>query len=142
ERGVTLSGGQRQRLAIARAALRKAPILILDEPTTGLDEENERAVLEALDRLSQGRTTFLISHDLQLAGRADVVLYLENGRVLEYGPPDKLVTGDGRYATLYRQQLGTPVIAAGNGFHDSQQRTGLEAKSRDDALVRGRLCRE
>src|SRR5205807_5751316 len=71
ERGVTLSGGQRQRIALARAAIRKAPILILDEPTTGLDMENERAVLDALERLARGRTTFYIVHDLQLAARAD-----------------------------------------------------------------------
>src|SRR5262249_43693856 len=66
ERGVTLSNGQRQRLALARAALRQAPILILDEPTTGLDEENEQSVLESLDRLSRGKTCFFITHDLLL----------------------------------------------------------------------------
>src|SRR5213593_3132817 len=64
ERGVTLSHGQRQRIAIARAAIRPAPILILDEPSTGLDKKNERSVLEALERLYQGRTTLLITHDL------------------------------------------------------------------------------
>jgi len=117
ERGLTLSGGQRQRLAIARAAIRKSPILILDEPTTGLDEENERAVLEALERLAQGRTTFIISHDLQLAARADLVLYLENARVLEHGAPQELMAGDGRYATLYRQQVGTAAHATLNGIH-------------------------
>jgi ATP-binding cassette subfamily B protein len=115
ERGVTLSGGQRQRLAIARAAIRKAPILILDEPTTGLDEENERGVLEALARLAQGRTTFFISHDLQLAARTDLVLYLERGRILERGAHTLLIQGDGRYATLYRQQTAALDPAAGNG---------------------------
>src|SRR5207237_4441719 len=85
ERGVTLSHGQRQRIAIARAAVRKAPLLILDEPTTGLDEENERAVLDALERLAAGRSTFLITHDLRLASGADLILYLEKGRVLERG---------------------------------------------------------
>ncbi|HMF13416.1 MAG TPA: ABC transporter ATP-binding protein, partial [Gemmataceae bacterium] len=132
ERGVTLSGGQRQRLAIARAALRKSPILILDEPTTGLDEENERAVLEALERLAQGRTTFIISHDLQLAARAGLVLYLENGRVLEHGSPEKLISGDGRYATLYRQQVGAPSQAALNGFHGLQHLSSAEEKRCDD----------
>jgi ATP-binding cassette subfamily B protein len=103
ERGVTLSGGQRQRIAIARAALRRSPILVLDEPTTGLDEENERAVLEALERLAQGRTTFVVAHDLELATAADLILYLEKGRVLECGSPADLLNGDGRYATLYRR---------------------------------------
>jgi ATP-binding cassette, subfamily B, bacterial len=109
ERGVTLSGGQRQRVAIARAALRKAPLLILDEPTTGLDEENERAVLEALERLARGRTTFVVAHDLQLASRADLILYLEKGRVVERGAHAELLQGTGRYANLYRR-------AASNGW--------------------------
>ncbi len=107
ERGVTLSGGQRQRIAIARAALRKAPILVLDEPTTGLDEENEQAVVEALERLSRGRTTFVVAHDLQLAARADLILYLEHGRLLESGTHEELFQGDGRYATLYRKQAAS-----------------------------------
>jgi ATP-binding cassette subfamily B protein len=142
ERGVTLSGGQRQRLAIARAALRKSPLLILDEPTTGLDEENERAVMEALKRLAQGRTTFLISHDLHLAARADLVLYLENGRVLEHGSPGQLIEGGGRYATLYRQQGAAPVLATQNGFHGPQQATSLEAENHEDAHSRGTICRQ
>jgi len=104
ERGVTLSNGQRQRIAIARAAIRKAPILILDEPTTGLDEENERVVIEALERLAQGRTTFLITHNLHLAARADLILYLENGGVVERGSHKELIQANGRYAALYRLQ--------------------------------------
>jgi ATP-binding cassette subfamily B protein len=103
ERGVTLSGGQRQRIAIARAALRQAPLLILDEPTTGLDEENEQAIFEALERLSRGRTTFVVAHDLKLASCADLILYLENGRLLEHGAHAELLEGTGRYATLYRR---------------------------------------
>ena len=81
ERGVTLSSGQRQRIAIARTAIRRAAVLILDEPTSGLDGENERAVIEALEQLARGRTTFLITHDLRLAARADVILYLDGGRL-------------------------------------------------------------
>jgi ATP-binding cassette subfamily B protein len=85
ERGVTLSNGQRQRIALARAAIRPAPIVILDEPTTGLDRENERAVLDALNRLAAGRTVFLITHDPSLVQHADLVLYLEKGRIVECG---------------------------------------------------------
>lgn len=109
ERGVTLSHGQRQRVAIARAAVRRSPILILDEPTTGLDEENERAVTEALIRLASGRTTLLITHDLQLASRAHVIFYLESARLIECGAPADLMRAGGRYATLYRSQCATPI---------------------------------
>jgi ATP-binding cassette subfamily B protein len=107
ERGTTLSHGQRQRLAIARAIVRKAPILILDEPTTGLDEESERAVVGALEVSARGRTVLLITHDLQLAARAHRILYLEHGRVLEQGTHAELTERGGRYATLYRMQVGT-----------------------------------
>ena len=104
ERGATLSGGQRQRIAIARAALRQTPILLLDEPTTGLDNANEQAVAEALRQLCQNRTTFLITHDLHLATPADQILYLEQGQVLEQGTHAELMGRHGAYATLYRMQ--------------------------------------
>lgn len=104
ERGVTLSGGQRQRLAIARAALRQSPILILDEPTVGLDEQNERLVLQALQNVSRQRTTFLVTHDLRLASQMDTIVYLENGVVLEGGTHDELMNLGGRYASLYKLQ--------------------------------------
>jgi ATP-binding cassette subfamily B protein len=106
ERGATLSGGQRQRIALARAAIRQAPILIFDEATTGLDEENERIVLESLYRVSRGRTTFWITHDLRLASRADVILYLEGGRVVEIGFHEELMQSGGRYASLFTLQMG------------------------------------
>jgi ATP-binding cassette, subfamily B, bacterial len=100
ERGVTLSAGQRQRIAIARAALSRAPIVILDEPTTGLDVENERAVVQALERLTAGRTTFTITHDLDLAAGVDVVLRLEGGYVTRMTPPPRRRGQEERYPAL------------------------------------------
>lgn len=104
ERGANLSGGQRQRIAIARAAIRRTPILILDEPTTGLDRENEQAVIEALQRLARHRTTFLITHDLAFAAQADVIVYLEKGKIIEQGNPQDLMNRNGRYAQIYQMQ--------------------------------------
>jgi len=105
ERGVTLSHGQRQRIAIARAAIRRAPILILDEPMTGLDRQSERSVLDALQKLYSNRTTFLISHELRHAATANRILYLENGRIVESGAHAELLRAGGRYASLWRLQI-------------------------------------
>jgi ATP-binding cassette subfamily B protein len=104
ERGSTLSGGQRQRIAIARAAIRNAPIVILDEPTVGLDNHSERLVTDALDRLTQTSTTFLITHDLRTAKNADQIFYLEGGQALERGTHEQLMKLGKHYATLYRLQ--------------------------------------
>ncbi|HEY6228525.1 MAG TPA: ABC transporter ATP-binding protein, partial [Verrucomicrobiae bacterium] len=101
ERGVTLSQGQRQRIAIARAAIRKAPIIILDEPTTGLDIANAKLVSDALDRLCEGRTSFVITHDLGQAINADQIIYLEKGRVVESGTNEELARRGGVYAALW-----------------------------------------
>lgn len=111
ERGVTLSSGQRQRIAIARAAIRRTPILILDEPTTGLDETNERAVIAAIEQLARKSTTFLITHDLRLAARSDLILFLEGGRVVEQGSHLELMTAAGSYSTLYRLQTASALPA-------------------------------
>jgi len=104
ECGVTISNGQRQRIAIARAAIRRAAILILDEPTTGLDKENEQMVIEALERLARDSTTFVLTHDLQFASRSDKILYLEGGRMIEWGTHMELMQANGPYSTMYRLQ--------------------------------------
>lgn len=119
ERGVTLSGGQRQRLSIARASIRQAPILILDEPTTGLDKANEQEVIDALERLSVGRTTFLIVHDLELAARADFIFYMERGRLVERGTHEALMQLNDRYAALYRLQATERQYAAASNLECS-----------------------
>src|SRR5262249_22601916 len=115
ERGVTLSQGQRQRIAIARAAIRKAPILILDEPTTGLDNRNETAVLQALEWLDSERTTFLITHDLSQVATTDQILYLENGRIVERGTHEELMRVNERYAAMYRLQDQAVEIETAHG---------------------------
>ncbi len=105
ERGMTLSGGQRQRLAIARAVIRNAPILILDEPTTGLDSESEQLVLEALDRLMEGKTSIVITHRLSTIQRADVIFVIQDGRVAEQGTHKELLRHSGLYAQLHDVQF-------------------------------------
>lgn len=111
ERGVTLSQGQRQRIAIARAALARRPLLLLDEPATGLDEQNQRDIALALARLAQGRTTFLVTHSLRDAMRADRIVHLEQGRVLESGTHDELMARGGPYSLLFHLQVGVATPA-------------------------------
>jgi ATP-binding cassette, subfamily B, bacterial len=110
ERGATLSSGQRQRIAVARAALRDARVLVLDEPTVGLDRDNEQAVTEALLQLARGRTTLLVTHDLALAARAQRIVVIDAGQVREQGTHAELLARQGLYATLW---MSRPPAAAG-----------------------------
>jgi ATP-binding cassette, subfamily B, bacterial len=106
QRGRSLSGGQRQRVAIARALLRDAPVLVLDEPTTGLDAAAADRVLAPLRRLMASRTTIVISHDLLTVRDATTVLVLDAGRVIEAGRHEQLLAHDGAYAQLWKLRGG------------------------------------
>ena len=103
--GLRLSGGQRQRIALARAILRNAPILLLDEATSALDTQSERLVQEALARFTTGRTTLVIAHRLSTVQNADLICVMEDGRVVEAGPPSSLLSREGAYARLARAQI-------------------------------------
>ena len=120
--GVGLSGGQRQRIGIARVLLRDPPVLVLDEPTTGLDAASETLVMAGLNRLIEGRTTILITHSTALARSADHVAVMAAGRVVEYDTPQRLLTRDsafrrltGTQATTQRRQLGPARVPGGAG---------------------------
>ena len=117
ERGATLSGGEKQRLSIARAFLKDAPILILDEPTSALDARTEGHLLDALERLMQGRVTFVIAHRLSTVKRATQILVLDRGEIVERGTEEELLASDGLYALLHTQQAkgraetpGEPIV--------------------------------
>jgi ABC-type multidrug transport system fused ATPase/permease subunit len=105
ERGVTLSGGQRQRLAIARALLLDPRILILDDSTSSVDTETERLIQRALERLMEGRTTFVIAQRLSTVRRADLILVMQDGRILEQGTHLELLERGGLYREIYELQL-------------------------------------
>jgi ATP-binding cassette subfamily B protein len=122
ERGATLSGGQRQRIAIARAALRDAPVMLLDEPATGLDEESRRLVNAALERLTADRTTVVVAHDLSTVEHADQIVYLDHGEVVERGTHAELMALGGAYSTVYRLQgEGRAAGIAVEGWDDDDR---------------------
>ncbi|MGL4687752.1 MAG: ABC transporter ATP-binding protein, partial [Fusobacteriaceae bacterium] len=106
ERGVLLSGGQKQRIAIARALIQNPQIMILDEATSALDTESERLVQEALDKLMENRTTFVIAHRLSTVINADKIIVLEDGKIKEVGNHKELLEKNGAYKNLYEIQFG------------------------------------
>lgn len=106
ERGAQLSGGERQRVCVARAFLKDAPILILDEPTSSIDSKTEAVILDALDLLMQGRTTFMIAHRLSTVRHADKILVLDQGKLIEQGRHEELIERGGAYKTLHDVQIG------------------------------------
>ena len=122
ENGVMLSGGQRQRLAIARALLKDAPILILDEATSALDSESERHIQSALDQVMSGRTTLVIAHRLSTVEKADLILVMEQGRIVERGSHAELLAANGHYARLHALQFSEARTTEG----ESPPRTGTD----------------
>ena len=113
ERGYRLSGGQRQRLTIARVLLAAPQVVILDEATASLDSESEAAVQQALAEALAGRTSLVIAHRLSTVRAADVILVVEDGRIVERGSHDDLLARGGRYADLYRTQFGRTARRTG-----------------------------
>ena len=106
EHGKNLSGGQRQRLSIARAILKNAPVLILDEATSAIDNETEALIQRSINRFSQGRTTIMIAHRLSTIRQADCIYVMKEGGIFEFGPHEELLQRNGYYAHLWRLQTG------------------------------------
>src|SRR3712207_4273579 len=119
ERGVQISGGERQRIAVARAFLKDAPVLILDEPTSAIDSKTEAVILDALDRLAEGRTTFTIAHRLSTVRRADLILVMSEGHIAEQGSHDELLARGGLYRQMWDVQMGRER-AADDGRPDDE----------------------
>jgi ATP-binding cassette subfamily B protein len=125
ERGVTLSGGQRQRIAIARAIIRNSPILLLDEPSTGLDAASEKLVLEGLARLMENKTTIMVAHRLATIQKADIIFVLQDGVIAERGSHQELLAAGGLYAQFY---------------HLQSQKEDQEKESAENPLLGGVTC--
>jgi subfamily B ATP-binding cassette protein MsbA len=134
ERGVTLSGGQRQRIAIARAVIRDEPILILDEPTTGLDAASERLVFEALDRLMKGKTCLVIAHRLSTVRDADVIFVVNDGRIVESGKHEELWNAGGLYAELCELQFRSEAEIGASGSSPRRHKSESSAMRWPTAL--------
>ncbi|HEY7354167.1 MAG TPA: ABC transporter ATP-binding protein [Terriglobales bacterium] len=138
ERGVKLSGGQRQRISIARAILAEPRILILDEATSSLDSESEQMIQEGLSYLMKGRTTFVIAHRLSTIRRADQILVIEQGRIVERGTHEELYTLGGRYYELYTKQHGLEsnlFLAPGEGDDSDSSPESAEEQNGDRAVA-------
>ena len=131
ERGVTLSGGQKQRIAIARALLRNPRILILDDSTSSVDTETEHLIQQALNELMEGRTTFVIAQRLLTLKRADCILVLEDGRIVERGTHDELLQREGFYREIYDVQLRDQEEFA-EEFGDAETLVGGEVEKTSD----------
>jgi ABC-type multidrug transport system fused ATPase/permease subunit len=140
ERGVKLSGGQRQRVSIARAILADPRILILDEATSSLDSESEMLIQEGLAQLMRGRTTFVIAHRLSTIRRADQILVVEGGKIVERGTHASLYALAGRYRDLYDKQHGLEAnlfLATGEGeIPEPAEANGLLPKNADPDMIR------
>lgn len=130
ERGVTLSGGQKQRLAIARAIIRNAPLVILDEATSALDNRSEKVVQKALDELMKGRTTLVIAHRLSTVRDADVIMVINDGQIVEKGSHDELLQQNGAYAMLYNSQF---KMLEGQEHQEQEQESTADTDSKADA---------